>query len=155
MVNLSELVDFVWSWLNEWEIRELERMFAKHTPSVREMARTPKAERRVDLEKRRRVAEMSPHEMARELLTSEVTGLPNRRAFDEAEVASAVAMSDLDGLKAVNDSYGYRSTSSRASGGVIASNSVQRRCRPFRKYAPLVGNTCKRSKLLRLLDSVA
>jgi PleD family two-component response regulator len=41
-------------------------------------------ERRVALEKRRRVSEMCVEEMQRELLTSQVTGLPNRRAFDEA-----------------------------------------------------------------------
>jgi hypothetical protein len=52
-------------------------------------------ERRVAFERRRRVAEMSPEEMRRELLTSEVTGLPNRRAFDEAGQAFAVAMSGL------------------------------------------------------------
>jgi GGDEF domain-containing protein len=63
-------------------------------------------ERRVALGKRRRVAEMSPEEMRRELLTSEVTGLPNRRAFGEAGAALAVAMSDVDGLKALNR-YGY------------------------------------------------
>jgi GGDEF domain-containing protein len=63
-------------------------------------------ERRVALKKRRQVAEMSPEEMRRELLTSEVTLLPNRRAFDEAGVSSAVAMSDVDGLKALNK-YGY------------------------------------------------
>ena len=63
-------------------------------------------ERRVALEKRRRVAEMSPAEMRRELLTSEVTGLPNRRAFGEAGLALAVAMSDVDGLKALNK-FGY------------------------------------------------
>jgi len=68
---------------------------------------TVNIERRVALEKRRRVAEMSPEDMRRLLLTSEVTGLPNRRAFDEAGVAPAVAMSDLDGLKALNDRYGY------------------------------------------------
>jgi hypothetical protein len=62
----------------------------------------PTGERRVALEKRRRVAEMSPEEMRRELLTSEVTGLPNRRAFGEAGAALAVAMSDVDGLKALN-----------------------------------------------------
>ena len=67
----------------------------------------PARERRVALGKRRRVAEMSPEEMRRELLTSEVTGLPNRRAFAEARTTLAVAMSDVDGLKAVNDSYGY------------------------------------------------
>ena len=37
---------------------------------------------------------------------SGVTGLPNRRAFDEAGSAPAVAMSDVDGLKALN-TYGY------------------------------------------------
>jgi GGDEF domain-containing protein len=66
----------------------------------------PARERRVALEKRRRVAEMSPVELRRELLTSEVTRLPNRRAFDEAGVAVAVAMSDVDGLNALNK-YGY------------------------------------------------
>jgi GGDEF domain-containing protein len=63
-------------------------------------------ERRVALGKRRHVAEMSPEEMRRELLTSEVTGLPNRRAFAEAGAALAVAMSAVDGLKALNK-YGY------------------------------------------------
>jgi GGDEF domain-containing protein len=63
-------------------------------------------ERRVALAERRRVAEMSPEEMQRELLTSEVTGLPNRRAFGEAGAALAVGMSDVDGLKALNK-HGY------------------------------------------------
>ncbi len=66
----------------------------------------PARERRVALKKRRHVAEMSPEEMRRELLTSEVTGLPNRRAFRETRAALAVAMSDVDGLKALNK-YGY------------------------------------------------
>jgi len=65
----------------------------------------PVPERRVALEERR-VAEMSPEELRRELLTSEVTRLPNRRAFDEAGVAAAVGMSDVDGLKALNE-FGY------------------------------------------------
>jgi GGDEF domain-containing protein len=66
----------------------------------------PTGERRVDPEERRRVAEMSPEEMRRELLISAVTGLPNRRAFEEAGTAKAVAMSDVDGLHALNK-YGY------------------------------------------------
>src|ERR1700758_3101212 len=70
------------------------------------MVNLPNAERRVALGRRRRVAEMSPEEMQQELLTSEVTGLPNRRAFDEAGPAIAVAVSDVDGLKALNE-YGY------------------------------------------------
>jgi GGDEF domain-containing protein len=67
---------------------------------------SPAPERRVALEKRRRVSEMSREEMQRELLTSELTGLPNRRAFGEAGTALAVAMSDVDGLKALNK-YGH------------------------------------------------
>jgi GGDEF domain-containing protein len=58
--------------------------------------------RRFDSERRRRVAEMSLEEVRRELLTSEVTGLPNRRAFAEAGTSTAIALSDLDGLKALN-----------------------------------------------------
>ena len=63
-------------------------------------------ERRVALGERRRVAEMSPEEMRRALLTSEVTGLPNRCAFDETGRVPAVAMCDVDGLKALNQ-FGY------------------------------------------------
>ena len=73
---------------------------AKHAVNL------PAGERRVALAERRRVAEMSPEEMQKELLTSDVTGLPNRRAFDEAGAALAVGMSDVDGLKALNK-YGY------------------------------------------------
>jgi GGDEF domain-containing protein len=65
-----------------------------------------RVERRVALDERKRVDEMSPEEMRRALLTSEVTGLPNRRAFDEAPQAVAVAMSDVDGLNALNK-FGY------------------------------------------------
>ena len=104
---MVSLIDFVVGWLNEWEIRELDRMFANHSPSAK--PKSPKGDRRVNLEKRRSVSEMSPEELLRELLTSEVTGLPNRRAFDEAGAALAVAMSDVDGLKALNDEYGYDS----------------------------------------------
>jgi GGDEF domain-containing protein len=79
--------------------REVSRM-AEHAVNPRA------GERRVALERRQRVVEMSPEEMRRELLTSEVTGLPNRRAFGEAGAALAVAMSDVDGLKALNQ-YAY------------------------------------------------
>jgi len=69
----------------------------------------PEIDRRQNLVERRRVAEMSPEEMKRELLTSPTVDLPNRRAFNEAEhqPAKAVAMSDADGLKAFNDKFGY------------------------------------------------
>ena len=83
-------------------------------------------ERRVAVERRRRVAEMSREEMQRELLTSEVTGLPNRRAFDEARMAVAVAMCDVDGLKALNN-YGYETgnTVLRATADALREASVE------------------------------
>jgi len=64
-------------------------------------------ERRVDHVTRKRVSEMSPEEMTRALLTSEKTGLPNRRAFDEDVASPWVAMSDVNGLKELNDKFGY------------------------------------------------
>jgi len=67
-----------------------------------------KGERRVDHTRRKRVSEMSPEEMRNALLVDEKTGLPNRRAYDEAEPSSWVAMCDCDGLKAMNDTYGYK-----------------------------------------------
>jgi GGDEF domain-containing protein len=64
-------------------------------------------ERRTDHLTRKRVAEMSPEEMKRALLVSEKTDLPNRRSFDEGESSPWIAMSDVNGLKAVNDEFGY------------------------------------------------
>lgn len=60
-------------------------------------------DRRVDLERRKRVAQMTPEEMRRELLTSEVTGIGNRRAYEEAEKLPTQVSIDVDSLKAVND----------------------------------------------------
>jgi GGDEF domain-containing protein len=62
---------------------------------------------RVDHAKRKRVAEMSPEGMRTALLVSEKTGLANERAYDEAEPSEWVAMGDVDGLKRLNDQYGY------------------------------------------------
>lgn len=60
-------------------------------------------DRRVDLTRRRTVAELTPEELRRELLISALTGLPNRRAYDEAEKKAFQAAIDLDGLKFIND----------------------------------------------------
>ncbi|HEY1808841.1 MAG TPA: 2'-5' RNA ligase family protein [Acidobacteriaceae bacterium] len=82
----------------------------KAKTTVGASVKPPAPERRQDTGQRQRVAEMSPEDMRRTLLTSDKTGLPNRRAFDEAEhgrSAPAVAMSDADGLKALNDKFGY------------------------------------------------
>jgi N12 class adenine-specific DNA methylase/GGDEF domain-containing protein/2'-5' RNA ligase len=67
----------------------------------------PEVERRTDTERRIKVGEMSPEEMRKELLTSDKVPLPNRRAFDESGPSKVVGMSDADGLKAMNDKFGY------------------------------------------------
>jgi GGDEF domain-containing protein len=64
-------------------------------------------ERRIDYARRKRVSEMSPEEMRHALLVSEKTGLPNRRAFDEGNPSPWVAMCDVNGLKTLNDGFGY------------------------------------------------
>jgi GGDEF domain-containing protein len=81
--------------------REEDRALMRH-----DAVKPSSVERRVALGERRRVDEMSPEEMRRALLTSEVTRLPNRRAFDETRQAVAIAMSDVDGLNALNR-FGY------------------------------------------------
>lgn len=73
----------------------------------RQELRQDAADRRQNPAERKRVADMTPDERAKELLHSQVVDLPNRRAFDEARPAKAVAMSDADGLKALNDKFGY------------------------------------------------
>jgi len=70
-------------------------------------ARPEAIDRRINAPERKRVADMTPEERAKELLTSQVVELPNRRAFDEAGPAKVVGMSDADGLKAFNDRFGY------------------------------------------------
>lgn len=76
-------------------------------PERRAEARLDAVDRRANAAERKRVADMTPEERAKELLTSQIVELPNRRAFDEAGPAKAVAMSDADGLKAFNDAFGY------------------------------------------------
>lgn len=76
-----------------------------------------KPDRRSNLAERKRVADMKPEEMARELHTSRLDNgdgthtempIPNGRAFHDALSSPAVAMSDADALKAFNDKFGYK-----------------------------------------------
>jgi GGDEF domain-containing protein len=73
-------------------------------------------ERRTGIESRayrqargRRVADLSPEEMRRELLTHELTGIPNRRAYEEAPKLPSQTAVDVDSLKWVNDNMGHES----------------------------------------------
>ena len=71
-----------------------------------------KMERRKDLARRKRVDQMTEAEMRRELLTDTLTGLGNRRAYDEAladQPDATHAYMDVDALKWVNDNMGHTS----------------------------------------------
>lgn len=65
--------------------------------------------RRQDAEQRKSVAQMSPDELRRELLTDALTGLPNRRAYDDSTKKPVQVAIDLDSLKWINDSMGHES----------------------------------------------
>lgn len=64
-------------------------------------------ERRADSAKRKKVAEMSPAEMGKALLTDPLTGIGNRRAYDESQKLPVQVSIDLDSLKWVNDNLGH------------------------------------------------
>ncbi len=68
------------------------------------------ADRRTDIEGRRQVAQMSLDEMRQSLLTSDLTGIPNKRAFEEHvenNPRDNVLYGDLDDFKAINTKLGH------------------------------------------------
>lgn len=60
-------------------------------------------DRRQDADQRRRVQDMDAEEMRRALLTHELTGIQNRRAWEDAEKKANIASIDADSLKWLND----------------------------------------------------
>jgi GGDEF domain-containing protein len=66
-------------------------------------------ERRQDTARRKSVSELSPEEMRRELLIDPLTGLGNRRAYDEAEKLPIQVSIDIDALKWINDNMSHES----------------------------------------------
>lgn len=64
-------------------------------------------ERRQDLQTRRRVADMSPEEMQKALLEDDLTGLGNRRAYNENPRKPVQVSVDADSLKWVNDNMSH------------------------------------------------
>jgi len=57
--------------------------------------------------RRKRVEQMTEDEKLRALLTDELTGLGNRRAWEESSRRPVQAMLDVEGLKWVNDNLGW------------------------------------------------
>jgi diguanylate cyclase (GGDEF)-like protein len=65
-------------------------------------------ERRRDTARRDKIAQMTPEEQYAAIYQHELTGLNNRRAFEEDIVESPVVISiDVDSLKATNDNLGH------------------------------------------------
>jgi diguanylate cyclase (GGDEF)-like protein len=60
-----------------------------------------------NVSRRKRVDQMTEHEKMRALLTDELTGLGNRRAWEEGNRSPVQAMLDVEGLKWVNDNIGW------------------------------------------------
>lgn len=83
--------------------REVNRVSAE----TAELSGTEAVERRKNLAERKRIEQMTPDEVKRELLTSELTGLPNRRAYQEAAKQPVQVAVDVDSLKWVNDTLGH------------------------------------------------
>lgn len=86
---------------------DMDRRFAARRTDRRFEQRADQSERRIDAATRKRVAQMSPEEMQRTLLTHELTGIPNRRAYQEAEKLPVLAAVDADSLKWFNDTLGH------------------------------------------------
>lgn len=78
-----------------------------HPPASADAVAGVNAERRADTATRKRVSDMSADERANALLTDDLTGLPNRRAYDEAERLPVQSRVDLDGFKGINDTFGH------------------------------------------------
>jgi GGDEF domain-containing protein/uncharacterized protein YidB (DUF937 family) len=68
-----------------------------------------RVERRTETETRKTVNQMSADEMRRALLIDDLTGLGNRRAYDESVKKQSQVSIDADGLKWINDNLGHES----------------------------------------------
>ena len=66
-------------------------------------------ERRSQGEMRQRVDQMTPEQMKAALLTHELTGIPNRRAYEDSPKKAAQVSVDVDSLKWLNDNAGHES----------------------------------------------
>jgi diguanylate cyclase (GGDEF)-like protein len=80
---------------------------AAFTPTGDPVGDRETVDRRIDHRRRKRIERMSRAELIRELMTDAVTGLPNRRAYEETDRKAYQALLDLDSLKWVNDNFGH------------------------------------------------
>jgi diguanylate cyclase (GGDEF)-like protein len=67
----------------------------------------PPVDRRSDTETRKRISEMTPEELKQELLTHELSGIPNKRAYQDSQKLPVQIAVDADSLKWINDNMGH------------------------------------------------
>ena len=65
-------------------------------------------DRRVDVEKRLSIGEMTEEEAKKALSSDEKTGLGSERAWNDNPRQKAQGIADVDGLKTANDRFGYK-----------------------------------------------
>jgi GGDEF domain-containing protein len=75
----------------------------------RRAAGSQRVDRRADTDTRKKVTDMSADEMRRALLIDDLTGIGNRRAYDESVKLPYQVSIDADGLKWINDNLGHDS----------------------------------------------
>lgn len=86
-----------------------EKIIGRTPPAIdRRGTKRESTERRKDVQARKRVGDMSVGELQKALLTDDLTGLGNRRAFQEADEKKTKASIDVDSLKWVNDNLGHQ-----------------------------------------------
>jgi len=76
-------------------------------PLTGEQERRSSQDRRIDEINRKKVDEMTPEEMTIALKTDHLTGLKNKRAYQESKKLALQASLDIDSLKWVNDNHGH------------------------------------------------
>lgn len=86
---------------------QLGQRMGREGPMSRNEPESATPDRRQDTVERRRISDMSPAELRQELLTNDLTGIPNRRAYEESAKLPAQASIDVDSLKWVNDNLGH------------------------------------------------
>jgi GGDEF domain-containing protein len=88
-----------------------ERSTQQESPTVKERRAQGenRVERRGDEVTRKNVADMSADEMRAALLVDDLTGIGNRRAYDESVKQAYQVSIDADGLKWINDNLGHES----------------------------------------------
>lgn len=87
--------------------RDIVKAMLAEVAATRQNLGPAASDRRTDAASRARVAEMTPEQMRRELLTSRFGGIGNRRAYEESARKRVQVAIDADSLKWINDNLGH------------------------------------------------